>query len=646
MYPTDPFSSVPAGLGPTLQAKGFEKLTSVQSAVLAEGLTGRDLRISSQTGSGKTEAVGLVLADDLANAKNEPKSYDKTGPARPQVVLIAPTRELAAQLGQELSWLYRPLGKSITVVTGGTNIGLDFRALRNNPQVLIGTPGRLLDHVKRESVDLSSVAAVVLDEADEMLDMGFRDELEGILKTTPPERHTHMVSATFPREVLSLAARYQRDAYTIQGTDPKAANTDITHIAHDVRMGNRLDALINIFLNEPDQRTLVFVRTRLATAEVATDLTASGFKAFPLNGEMGQRERTSTLDAFRAGKVQFLIATDVAARGLDIRDVTRIVHYDLPENPEAFTHRSGRTGRAGAKGTSILFVPPSGRRKLDYITRSTKVKFESRPVPTVREIRDAAEERLLNSLLSSESSDKKVDERLLKLATKLLADKDPSDVVAELLGRMNISGPCEPRHIQAPRFDSRNQRGGQREFSGGGSSNRYEGRNGRRDSGRGNGDSNNRAPRNHPPKDDYTAFQVTWGGQQGADPRRMLALVCRRGDVRSNSIGAIRISDHASVVDVRKVDAEAFEKASSRPDARDPRIKIRPWLEPSKRGGNAGAKAKHNREAATSTNKAGAYQGKAGFRAKRSFASKGGYQGKGGYPGKTGYKGHHESSAQ
>jgi ATP-dependent RNA helicase DeaD len=652
MYPNDPFATVPAGLGPTLKAKGFEKLTSVQSAVLAEGLIGRDLRISSQTGSGKTVAVGLVLADDLANAKNQPKSYERNGPARPQVVLIAPTRELAAQLGAELTWLYRPLGKSITVVTGGTNIGLDFRALRNNPQVLVGTPGRLLDHVKRESVDLSGVAAVVLDEADEMLDMGFRDELEGILQTTPPERHTHMVSATFPREVLSLAARYQKDAFTVQGTDPKAANTDITHVAHDVRMGNRLDALINIFLNEPDQRTLVFVRTRLATAEVATDLTASGFKAFPLNGEMGQRERTSTLDAFRAGKVQFLIATDVAARGLDIRDVTRIVHYDLPENPEAFTHRSGRTGRAGDKGTSILFVPPSGRRKVEYITRATKVKFETRPVPSVREIRDAAEERLLSSLLSGESSDKKVDERLLNLATKLLADKDPTDVVAELLGRMNIAGPCEPRHIQAPRNDSRNQHGGQREFGGGNS--RYEGRNnqgdssrGNRDSGRGNGDSSNRAPRNHPPKDDYTAFQVTWGGQQGADPRRMLALVCRRGDVRSNSIGAIRISDHASVVDVRKTEAEAFEKASSRPDDRDPRIKIRPWLEPSKRGGNAGTKAKHSREVATSTTKPAALQAsKAGFRAKRSFASKGGYQGKGGYPGKTGYKGHHESPAQ
>src|SRR5690606_9745695 len=165
----------------------------------------------------------------------------------------------------------------------------------------------------------------------------------------------------------------------------KKANTDITHVAHDVRMGDRVDALINILLAAPDERTLVFVRTRIATTEVATNLTSAGFKAFPLNGEMGQRERTATLDAFRSGKVQLLIATDVAARGLDIQGVNRIVHYDLPENPEAFTHRSGRTGRAGAKGTSMLFVPPGGARKSEYLARAAKIKIDFAPVPSVRQ---------------------------------------------------------------------------------------------------------------------------------------------------------------------------------------------------------------------------------------------------------------------
>ena len=616
----DPFANVPAGLGPTLKAKGFEALTSVQTAVLAEGLGGRDLRISSQTGSGKTVAVGLAIAESLAAAPNS-RQHDRNGPARPQALLIAPTRELAAQLGEELSWLFRPLGKSVAVVTGGTNIGLDFRALRLNPQVLIGTPGRLFDHVKRASIDLSETSAAVLDEADEMLDMGFRDELEGILKTTPSERRTHMVSATFPREVLSLAARYQKDAVTVQGSDPKKANTDITHIVHELRMGSRLDALINIFLSSPGERTLVFVRTRVATADLATDLSAAGFKAFPLNGEMGQRERTSTLDAFREGKVQFLIATDVAARGLDIREVTRIVHYDLPENPEAFTHRSGRTGRAGAKGTSILFAPPSGRRKVEYITRAAKVKIESRPVPSAREIREAAEVRLVESLATT--TEKKADERMQVLAEKLLEGQEAQEVVAELLSRMNITGPCEPRHIQPAPKQSRDRHSGDRH-----SGDRYG--NDRQGGNRGNRSSGGaRPPR--PDAGDYTPFQVTWGAQQGADPRRMLALVCRRGDVRSKSVGAIRISDHASVVEVLKSDAAAFEKASSRPDDRDPRIKIRAWLEPNKRGGGNGSKAAHD---------PAAYK-KSGFAGKRS--SYGGGNKPSSYGGKSfkpGYKKH------
>ncbi|MBL4635059.1 MAG: DEAD/DEAH box helicase, partial [Kofleriaceae bacterium] len=502
MSQTDPFELVPAGLGPTLAKQGFEKLTQVQEAVLADGLAGRDLRVISQTGSGKTVAIGLVLADDLVAAGADgPRSRGK---AFPQVLLIAPTRELAAQLGDELGWLYRPLGKSITVVTGGTNIGLDFQKLKMNPEVLVGTPGRLFDHVKRGSVDLSQVQAVVLDEADEMLDMGFRDELEGILESTPTERRTHMVSATFAREVLALAKRYQNDAVSVQGSNPREANTDISHVAYTIRMGNRLDSLINILLAEPDQRTLVFVRTRVSTANLATDLTAAGFKAFPLNGEMGQRERTATLDAFRSDKVQLLIATDVAARGLDIQNVNRIVHFDLPENHEAFTHRSGRTGRAGAKGTSVLFVPPNARRKVEYITRASKVKLEWNEVPTVRDIRTSAEARLLASfealakpVVSEETaaSDdgaqaedgteaqqqqparKAIDERLLILAEKLLDGKVATEIVGELLSRINITGPCEPRHIQVNRHDrssrdlggrGQDSRHGGREFGRGG----------------------------------------------------------------------------------------------------------------------------------------------------------------------------------
>ncbi len=594
-----PFEQVPAGLGPTLQKRGFTDLTSCQRAVIATNVQGRDIRISSQTGSGKTVAIGLVLAEDLVRETESASKSSNPRAAYPQILLIAPTRELAAQLGDELGWLYAPLGKRIVVVTGGTNIALDLRAFRRSPDILIGTPGRLLDHVKRGTADLSGIQAVVLDEADEMLDMGFRDELEGILKTTPSERRTHMVSATFAKAVLALASRYQTDAVLVEGENPRGANEDITHIAHEIRMSDRVNGLINILLAEPDQRTLVFVRTRLATTDVATQLTAAGFKAFPLSGDMGQRERTATLDAFRNGQVQLLVATDVAARGLDIRDVGRIVHYDLPENPEAFTHRSGRTARAGAKGTSVLFVPPSGRRKVDFLARAAKIKLNSKPIPSVNEIRDAAEARFRTSFEELEQLAGDADERTLRLAETLLENHSAQDVVAELLGRINLTGACEPKHLQPPRQQNNDR------FARGqtGTRNRMGGKSGsdhpRGDRSRG-GD---RSRDSH----DYASFQVTWGAQQGADARRMLALVCRRGNVRSNSIGAIRISDHGSVVEVRKQDVHTFEKAASRPDARDPKIKIRPWLEPSERG-------------KTFPRKPGFQQGndkKSGFRGKR-----------------------------
>ncbi len=604
MYENDPFEHVPAGLGPTLVKRGFDSLTSCQQAVLAADLQGRDIRISSQTGSGKTVAIGLVLAEDMAAAESVKPSGNT---ARPQFLLIAPTRELAAQLGKELTWLFETMRKRITVVTGGTNIGLDLRAFRRFPEIVIGTPGRLFDHVKRGTVDLSGVRAVVLDEADEMLDMGFRDELEGILKTTPDARRTHMVSATFAKEVLNLAARYQKEAVLVEGENPKSANTDISHVAHELRMSDRVSGLINILLAEPDQRTLVFVRTRLATTDVATQLTAAGFKAFSLSGDMGQRERTATLDAFRQGKVQLLIATDVAARGLDIEAVNRIVHFDLPENPEAFTHRSGRTGRAGAKGTSILFVPPSGRRKADFLARATKIKLSAEPIPTVAQIRESSEARFRSSFAEEELG-KKADERILKLAESLLEDHAPQDVVAELLSRINITGTCEPRHIQTPRKGAANRF----ERDSHGASDR--GSKGRTGGNPRHGGSNTERPSRG--SVDYAAFQVTWGAQQGADPRRMLALVCRRGNVRSNSIGAIRIGDHGSVVEVRKEDMQSFEKSASRPDARDPKIKIRPWLEQSERGKKFPRKPGFHAQSEAKGNFRGTDK-KSGFRGKR-----------------------------
>ena len=534
-----PFARVPAGLGQALRDKGFTELTSVQTAVLAPQLAFRDLRISSQTGSGKTVAIGLVLAAELSDIDAQP-ARGRT--ARPRVLLIAPTRELAQQLGRELGWLYRPLGARVAVVTGGTGLGGDFRALGQQPHVLVGTPGRLLDHLQRASLELSETRAVVLDEADEMLDMGFRDELAGILDTTPAERRTHLVSATLPREVLRLADEYQNDPARVQTSRAGAAHADIEHVGHAVRRNDRFDALINLLLGAPEQRTLVFVRTRADASDLATTLRGQGFSAGAMSGELDQRARNAMLAAFRSGAVRTVVATDVAARGLDIDDVGLVIHFDLPTNAEVFTHRSGRTGRAGNKGTSVALVPPQERHRFEHNLRRVGVTLRWRPVPTPASIQAAADERLAAELGATDTSEP----RLRALAERLLDGAEAVDVVAALLSKSDHGGPCSPREVRVasapkPRAASapRQSRGRERNAS-------------------------------------FIPFHVNWGTRAGANPSRLLAMVCRRGNVRSQHIGVIQVGPRGSTVDVASHLAAEFERAARKPDPRNPRVKIRP----------------------------------------------------------------------
>ena len=583
MYEDMPFADVPEGLAGALEAQGFTELTAVQKAVLAPGLSNRDLRISSQTGSGKTVAIGFVLAPALSGleASAERAAARAAGAARPRALLVAPTRELAAQIGRELSWLYASLRLRIAVVTGGTSITGDLRTLRNGPQVLIGTPGRLRDHLERGALDLSETRAVVLDEADEMLDMGFRDDLEMILDQTPADRGTHLMSATFPQEVLGLARRYQRDAVHVEGTAAGVANHDISHVGMMVRPDDRLDALVNVLLAAPGERTLIFVRTRVSAASLAADLAACGFSIAALSGDMGQRERTATLHSFAVGAVQGLVATDVAARGLDMRDVTRVIHFDLPETSEGLVHRSGRTGRAGNKGTSIAFVTPMAQRRASSLFRNARVRTTWQPVPTPEQIRSAADARLLAEVAAesrgdagasvvgdaaedrgeavvSRGSGNEHDQRTRALAHELLASCDAVDVVAALLARSRHAGPCEPRVVRA--LPS------------------HAGGAGGRDArpGRGPRAAGPARPERHRDEGSFTSFSVSWGASHGANPSRLLAMVCRRGGVRSNSIGAIRVGEHRSTVDVASHVADDFAAAARHPDARNPAVTIRP----------------------------------------------------------------------
>ncbi len=544
---------LPPSLSGALSRHGFTSLTPIQQAVLEPDTVGRDLRLCSQTGSGKTVAIGLVIARDLLSGEEPDSSGEESDAERkaraiPDALVVAPTRELAAQLTKELTWLLRSSGRTCCAITGGASYPLQMRALRERPSVVIGTPGRLRDHIERGFIDLSRVRSVVLDEADQMLDMGFREDLEAIVDRAAPGRRMHMASATFPPDAQALAKRYQVDPRTVFGATPGEVNADITYAVHLVRPADRLAALVNVLLLCPEDRTLVFVRTRADAASLAQQLAEAGFSARPISGDLEQAERTRTLDAFRSGVIKVLVATDVAARGLDIPDVGRVVHADPPSDAEVLTHRSGRTGRAGKKGHSILLVTPAAREAVERMISRAKVRAKWTPVPTEDDVWKAADARLRSSIqdaLQAQQGEESgaPEDRMRELAESLVRDaEDPVALVRELLIRAQHAGPSQPRAVEpVAAAPAKGVRPARRDTRDG---------------------------------DDWVAFHVNFGTRAGADARRLLAMVCRRGRIQGQQIGAIRIGETFSTFEVSSDVVVEFERCVRKPDPRDPHIRI------------------------------------------------------------------------
>ena len=474
----DPFSAAPPQLRAALARQGFTSLTAVQRAVLDAESAGRDLRISSQTGSGKTVALGLLLAPSLVTEGAARTAARR--PAGPAALLIAPTRELAVQVGAELRWLYADLsGVAVAVVTGGTDPVRERSTLERGPAFVVGTPGRLLDHIRRGALDVSGVAHVVLDEADQMLDMGFREDLDAIVDHLPAERRAHVVSAMFPPAVRAFAGRFQPNALHVEGTRLGAANEDIAHVAHLVRPTDRYATLVNLLLRSLGQRTLVFVRRRVDATEVAERLTEDGFSAAAFSGELSQVQRTRTLHAFRNGTLQALISTDVAARGIDIPGISSVVHLDLPTDGATYTHRSGRTGRAGQKGLSVLLVPTTEHRRVEQLFARAPFELSWQPPPTAAEVRKAHTKRTrrrLHGLLDASADPQREEsggdvveattpgsgdpplDKHREYAKRLLEERDATEVVAALLALSEPPLPRDPIAIEAVRASGPRER--------------------------------------------------------------------------------------------------------------------------------------------------------------------------------------------
>jgi ATP-dependent RNA helicase DeaD len=569
-------SEFAALLGPELCAaiekKGYTKLTPVQEAVLAPALSERDLRISSQTGSGKTLAIGFSLRHLLT-----PGAKGALGVALPRALVVTPTRELAKQVETELSWLYASSKIRVACVTGGANYRDEHRSLAAAPGIVVGTPGRLLDHLKRGSVDPRELKAIVLDEADRMLDLGFREDLDAILAMAPAGHRTHLVSATFSREVLALADRAQKNAAHVQGTPLGTANADIEHVMHLVAPRERVDALVNLLLADPDAQTLIFARTRADVARVSDELHDAGFKVGSLSGEMEQAARNRALSAFKRGDLLALVATDVAARGIDVQDIARVVQLEPPTDPDSYTHRSGRTGRAGRKGMSLILVPPSALSRTSMLLKRAGVKFRTEPIPTAEAIRSAREQRLLNELTADEAGDAESERQWQSLAERIAGEGHAVRALARLLARVRGPAGAEPRTI-TPVAAGTQKKGIARDARAFDEASPARSRGAR---------SFDEPPAMRPraaasaPRSGkadgpgrWEAFRVSWGETHGADARRLVAMLCRRGGVRGADIGAIRVADRFSVVEIAASVAQEFEQATREPDPRDPRVFI------------------------------------------------------------------------
>jgi len=419
------FSGTHPSLLSALTARNYTAPTPVQQAVLRPDAVNRDLLVSAQTGSGKTVAYGMALgAMLLGDAERFPRAQ------QPVALVVAPTRELALQVQRELEWLFANTGARVVSSVGGMDIRREQRLLAQGAHIVVGTPGRLADHLDQKHLDLSQIRSVVLDEADEMLDLGFREELEALLDATPSDRQTMLFSATLPKGILGLAKRYQRNALRLALSRENEPHRDIEYRAFPIRPRDSEHAVVNSLRYFDAQGALVFCSTREAVRHLHANLQERGFSAVALSGELKQHERTNALQALRDGRARVCVATDVAARGLDMPDLGLVIHADLPQNREALLHRSGRTGRAGRKGLSVMLVPAPRRRAVERLLAGAKIKATWSPAPSADAIRARDEEMLVREILTMAEAPAEED---LAAGRLLLAQRSAEELAAMLV---------------------------------------------------------------------------------------------------------------------------------------------------------------------------------------------------------------------
>jgi ATP-dependent RNA helicase DeaD len=518
-------------LAAALSARGYDTLTPVQSAVLEPETSGRDLLVSARTGSGKTVAYGLVLAETLL------KDGVLVPAGAPSALVIAPTRELAIQVQRELQWLYA--GARVASCVGGMDPRAERRALDQGCHIVVGTPGRLRDHLERGQLRLEHLGCAILDEADEMLDLGFKEELEEILDATPKTRRTLLFSATLPKGIVNLASHYQNDALRLTVGAGEPAHTDIDYRAIRIAPNEVELATVNVLRFFDSSAAMVFCATRAGVSKLHANLVERGFSVVALSGELTQAQRSHALQALRDRRARVCVATDVAARGIDVPDLDLVIHADLPTNHDVLQHRSGRTGRAGRKGVCVILAPHPKRRRLEQLLKSAKIEALWQGPPTADDIRAQDQTRLIEDVLPAGDAN----EDDITMAYALMAKRSREAIAAAYIKLARAQRPApedladiapEPRTYASPddRADA-------------------------------------------PPRagfEDAGWFRIDLGRNKNAEARWILPMICRRGHVTKREIGAIRIFEKETRFQITSEWAERFEAAATKGDVDGGRI--------------------------------------------------------------------------
>ncbi len=512
---------LPEALLTALAAMSYETPTPIQAQTIPALMQGRDLLGHAPTGTGKTAAFALPLLSRLNNQKSV------------QVMVLTPTRELAIQVSEAFQRYAAELTRfHVLPVYGGQEYSSQIRALRHGVQVVVGTPGRVMDHMRKGTLSLDRLQSLILDEADEMLRMGFLDDVEWILQHTPDERQIGLFSATMPKEIKQISKRYLRDPHEIKIETKTATAETIRQRYWLVNHREKLDALTRILEVEPFEAMLMFVRTKIGTTELAEKLVARGFSAAAINGDMPQRNREQTIGRLKTGTLDILVATDVAARGLDVERISHVVNYDIPHDTEAYIHRIGRTGRAGRPGDAILFVTPREQRMLQSIERATRQKIELMELPTREMVNNQRIAKFTQSITDTLATDDLVFTQ--DILEKYVREHNvPAINVAAALAKLALGDKSlllEERPLLRPKKHSREHRTSDRE--------------------QGKAPNKRKRKNSSAVPEGMERFRIEVGYDHDAKPANIVGAIANEAGLDAVHIGHIDISNTFSLVDL------------------------------------------------------------------------------------------------